>query len=369
MLFPYTYVPHPMDKMQTFIDFIFYEVWCNAPGNGDFRLELFDTAAELKEVMEAFYYGDTKGGDFFFGHVERIYGLFAGLTPPQISQFQQWYVGNNDLERVCANDPTANLARYAEIAVDYPALSTQLASFFKGLYSQSLLGLSVLKAKIGEIDDHYQAFVKVNKAGKCPFCGMVDLQSEYHSTREAYDHYLPKAFYPFNSINFRNLVPACHHCNSSYKTSKDPAYTPKDPTRAANHRRKIFYPYSDIRQAIELKVSLRHADIEHLNPEDITLQFGPADISDEIDTWKDVYGIEERYRAKFFAENDGKYWLTQVLDEWQEDGRSPAAFLATLTRQAKNRPYAECNFLKEPFLAACQQMGLFGALADTGATA
>lgn len=97
------------------------------------------------------------------------------------------------------------------------------------MYSQSLLDLAALRAKIGDIDDHYQTFVQTNKAGKCPFCGINDLLGEYHSKREAYDHYLPKALYPFNSINFRNLVPACHHCNSSYKTSKDPAYTQKTP--------------------------------------------------------------------------------------------------------------------------------------------
>lgn len=28
MLFQYTYVPHQMEKMQAFIDFIFFEVWC-----------------------------------------------------------------------------------------------------------------------------------------------------------------------------------------------------------------------------------------------------------------------------------------------------------------------------------------------------
>lgn len=28
MLFPYIYVPHQMEKMQEFIDFIFYAVWC-----------------------------------------------------------------------------------------------------------------------------------------------------------------------------------------------------------------------------------------------------------------------------------------------------------------------------------------------------
>jgi hypothetical protein len=72
-----------------------------------------------------------------------------------------------------------------------------------------------------------------------------------------------------------------------------------------------------------------------------------------------VYGIEERYKAKLCGENDGKYWLTQMLDEWKEDGRNPVDFLTTLRRQAQTRPYAECNFLKKPFLDACQQIGVF----------
>ena len=42
MLFPYTYVPHQIEKMQAFIDFIFHEVWCKAPIGLDFHADLFD---------------------------------------------------------------------------------------------------------------------------------------------------------------------------------------------------------------------------------------------------------------------------------------------------------------------------------------
>jgi hypothetical protein len=225
----------------------------------------------------------------------------------------------------------------------------------------SHLDIAALKAKIGDIDDHYRKFVQKNKAGKCPFCGINDLLGEYHSKREAYDHYLPKSIYPFNSINFKNLVPACHHCNSSYKTSKDPAYTPKDPTRLVQ-RRAVFYPYSTAGHAIDITVELTNTDIAKLTQADINLQFGPAAVNEQIETWKDVYGIDERYKAKLCGENDGKYWLTQVLDEWKEDGREPAQFIGTLARQAKKNPFAECNFLKKPFLDACEKIGLFDVL-------
>lgn len=352
MLFSYTYVPHQMEKMQEFIDFIFHEVWCKAPASGPFGLQLFDANAELREVMEAFYYSDAQGADFFYGHVERIYGLFSTLTAVQINQFQQWYQGNNDLEKVCANDPATHLARYADIAVNHKNLAAQLGIFFKGLYSPSLLGLAALRTKIGDIDDHYQAFVAVNTVGKCPFCGIGDIKGEHHSKREAYDHYLPKALYPFNSINFHNLAPACHECNSTYKLSKDPAHN-------AAGRRKAFYPYAVVSHIVELQVALLHADFDKLGPDDITIQLGPAALAEELDTWKDTYGIEERYKAKFCAGNYGKYWLTQVLDEWKEDGRDPADFMTTLARQVQKNPYAECNFLKKSFLDACQQVVFF----------
>lgn len=360
MLFPYTYVPHQMEKMQAFIDFIFYEVWCKAPIGLVFHPGLFDGNPELKEVMVEFGFSARAAdrGKAFYNDVKAIYELFSALSPQEIDQFGQWYQGNNDLEKVCANDPATQIARYAEIAVNHKDLAAQLGSFFKDLYSQSLLNVAALRAKIGDIDDHYKSFVKTNRAGRCPFCGIGDLLGEYHSKRDAYDHYLPKALYPFNSINFRNLVPACHHCNSSYKTSKDPAYTPKDPARAA-HRRAVFYPYKTTPHSIQLQIDLQHSDIAKLTTADITLQFGPAAIAQEIDTWKDVYGIDERYKSKLCTESDGKAWLTQVLDEWKELGKDPQDYLKTLAFNTGKRPFTDCNFLKQPFLDACRRKGIF----------
>lgn len=357
MLFSYTYVPHQMEKMQRFVNFIFYQVWCRAPKVRSFDLSLFDANPSLKEVMTSFAYDHTQAGDRFSSQVQAIYQSFSQLSRSEIAQFKRWYGGNNDLENVCVNDPATRLARYADIAAYHEDLAAQLGIFFKGLYSQSLLDLAALRTKIGDIDDHYQRFMQTNKIGKCPFCGINDLLGEYHNKREAYDHYLPKALYPFNSINFRNLVPACHHCNSSYKTSKDPAYTPKDPARAVQ-RRAVFYPYKPVAQSIELQITLQNSDIAKLIPADISLHFGPAAVAEEIETWKDVYGIEERYKAKLCTESDGKAWLTQVLDEWKELGRDPQDFLQTLTVNTRKRPFTDCNFLKKPFLDACHQIGV-----------
>ncbi|MEA9829783.1 hypothetical protein VDG09_19365 [Xanthomonas campestris pv. raphani] len=353
MLFPYIYVHHKMEKMQAFIDFIFYEVWCKAPIGLAFHPDLFGGNPELKEVMVEFGFSAKAPtrGKAFYKDTEAIYELFASLTAQQVDQFKRWYQSNNDLEKVCANDASTCLARYTDIAVNHQDLAAQLGTFFKGLYSQSLLDLTALRAKIGEIDDHYLKFVQTNTSGICPFCGISNIKGEHHSKREAYDHYLPKSLYPFNSINFRNLAPVCHECNSAYKGIKDPAYN-------SAGRRKAFYSFVAEASAIEIKVTLQHSDIENLKPADVQMQFGPSAINEELETWKDVYGIEERYKAKICGENEGKYWLTQVLDECRAYGKQSSDILAMRAEQAQSRPYADCNFLRKPFLDACQLIGI-----------
>lgn len=359
MLFPYAYVPHQMEKMQTFIDFIFYAVWCQAPAKGEYRLDLFAANFELQEVMTAFHYDDSKGADFFSGHVERIYGLFATLSPCQIEQLRLWYRANNDIENICGNDPTTPLKRYSDFPANLNDLRDQLAPFFKGIYSH--LDIAALKAKIGDIDDHYETFVKTNKAGKCPFCGLNDLLSEYHSKREAYDHYLPKALYPFNSINFKNLAPACHHCNSSYKTSKDPAYTPKDPV-GSTQRRSLFNPFAKARNNIELSVSLRHTNIDNLTMADVKLQFGPAILTEKIGTWRDVYGIDERYKAKFCSP-DAKDWIEQFRIVNRRHKTTADEHLHDI---GDADPFANLNFLKKAFMEACESNGLLATIEKYG---
>jgi hypothetical protein len=374
MLFPYTYVPHQMDRVQEFIDYIFFEIWCKAPVGLVFHPDLFDGNLDLKEVMSEFGFSAKApaSGKAFYKEVKEIYELFAKLPAQEIEQFKCWYQGNNDLEKVCANDPTAQVVRYADIEANYPKLTEQLASFFKELYSR--LSLADLHAKIGDIDDHYKAFSKINRIGKCPFCGIDDLLGANHTPRDAYDHYLPKALYPFNSANFKNLVPACHHCNSSYKTSKDPIYTPKD-AAGATLRRKAFFPFSTTHPVIDIKVTLPHLDLQKMTPAEVAISFGPSEVADQIETWKNVYGIVERYRAKLLG-GDAMAWLVEVLDEWRwneesagVDGKPPEKYLREVSRHAVNSPYANGNFLKHSFLQSCKAVGLFDAGKQVGAAA
>lgn len=362
MLFQYKFVPHAMDKMQDFIQFIVLDVWCLADPAVSFNLSLFDGCPDLKEVMTSFFYDDTKAGDAFYKAVESIYEKFRRLSPQDRTQFRQWYHANNDIENSCGNPTGHEVIRYEDLEAGFPDLQKPLYAFFKSLYSKDLLELAALKKHIGDLKDHYDQFVTVNSVGKCPFCGMTDLKSVYHSKREAYDHYLPKSIYPFNSINFRNLAPACHECNSTYKSTKDPAFAPKDKL-IAGQRRKAFYPYTAKAHSIEFSITLRHCDLKTLKPDDVTLNFGPAGAIEELQTWEDVYGIEERYRAKF-CDGDAIAWLeTYRISNRSSEKKSPQAFIDDVHEECEKSPFANLNFLRKAFLDELFRHGALDAIA------
>ena len=156
--------------------------------------------------------------------------------------------------------------------------------------------------------------------------------------------------------------------DSSYKITQDPSYSPKDPAGEIT-RRKSFYPYSTNTHRIDITIDLGTPDIDRLTPADIQLAFGPAAVHEEIETWKEVYGICERYRGKLLN-SDGKAWLVEVFDEWRwkdesagEEGRNPEEYLRALNRHTARSPYASNNFLKKAFLEGCQRAGIFNVIA------
>lgn len=353
MLFSYTYVPHEMERMQEFIDFIFSEIWCKATNQVEFHFDLFEANTDYEDIMKQFFYADTEAADFFYGCVEGIYKVFSSLSRQKIELLKQWYQTNNAIEDICSNNNSIQFTRYSDVQREFPDLYSELSRFFKGLYSKKILTSAVLRKKMGSIDEHYKAFVAVNNLGKCPFCGISDLFGINHSKREAYDHYLPKSIYPFNTLNFYNLVPACHDCNSSYKTTKDPVLKAK-----GAHRRKAFYPYCSAGHKIDIQIDLANTNIDQLTPSEIMITFGPEKVREQIDTWRDVYSIDERFKAKCLGKTDGKYWLQQALDESNNDGGSTINFLKKVKRQKERFPMGECNFLKLPFLEACERNGL-----------
>ncbi|ADB19084.1 conserved hypothetical protein [Pirellula staleyi DSM 6068] len=355
MLFNYRYVNHDIEKFQVWLDHLVKKVWCR--NGGEYSLSLLHP--DLKAVVEEIANDDSLTKDHLDGPIKIIDAIFQDqLDSDQRDQVSQWYDHNNDIEALCGNEPQKMPGTYAEIKSLNNNLESELKKFCKSLF-QDIIHLKAVTSRTAEIDAHYKAFVTANDEGKCPYCGYNDIKGQHHNKREAYDHFLPKGTYPFNSVNFKNLAPMCHECNSSFKLQKNPLRH-IDPIHKATggRRRKAFFSFANVAPSITINMTIASAEVDKLIPSDITLTVSSPGRDEELESWMDVFGIEERYKAKICAKNDGKYWLVQAVDECANGRMTPQEIIDKIEQNANSNPWAEVNFLKRPFLKACKEAGV-----------
>lgn len=357
MLFGYKYISHDIEKMQTYIDFLFLQVWCKA--EGEFSIEKLNSCPNLKQIVSDVHNNPRIKKDHLYGPIKKVYNCFRNFTEEEIKNLENWYIKSNSIEELCNNSNDYTPLTYSGLQKFNEKIAVELKEFFINLF-ESVIDLTDVKNKIGDIDHHYKEFTKENDEELCPFCGLEDLIGPYSSTREAYDHYLPKAIYPFSAINFKNLAPMCHRCNSSYKLKKDPLYEQKilkrDPLHSVEKkRRKAFYPYNTDSGNIVIGVQLLNNDIPSITPQEIELEITSVDHQEEVETWKEIFGIEERYKDILRKKNKGKAWLQQIIEESENCGMSPIEYFNAKKRYAETNWWSETNFLRIPFLEACER--------------
>lgn len=364
MLFTYRYLKnHRIEQLQNWLDYLFIEVWCKAEEG--FDISKLDGCPMLKAVVEEFYNSRSIGGKLFNQMLEDVYKTLIDWTEAEKTALAESYCSNNDIEALCEGKAGVHPLTYKEMAQKDEALAQKLKQFYKALYTD-IIYLTPITSRIGKIDEHYRDFVKENDEDRCPYCGIHSIKGQYVSKREAYDHFLPKDIYPFNSVNFKNLSPMCHECNSTYKLAKDPLYLGhRDPLfDQEDRRRKAIFPFCNSAPVIEIKIEINSHDIQQLNPEEMDLTFESVGYEEQLNVWKDIFGVEERYKATCCGKNDGEYWYFQILEEL--DGFDNAIDrhsklqerMNNLRRRAAKYPWADLNFIKLPFLEGCERAGL-----------
>lgn len=357
MLFTYKHIEnHAIYALQEWINDLFLNVWCQADPKVEYDIELLPD--EIREVTEEIYHDSKITTDYLYGPIENVYKLFQGFDQGVKETLAKAYRDNNCIADLCQNKNGCDPFRYRELKEINEELNNTLETFFKHLFT-NVMKLKAVTSRIGEIEIHYKDFVTLNDEDKCPFCGTNDLKGKYVERREAYDHYLPKDVYPFNSINFLNLAPMCYECNSSYKGTKDPLLKQDKTTR-----RKAFYPYDTEEPNIDLGIKINSKNIESLTPEDIHLTISAKGKEEEVATWMEVFGIEERYKARCLAKNDGKFWYQEATDEYDNLPDHVKAiypkeqWVDKLIKSAKTNKYAQANFIKSAFLEACKESSI-----------
>jgi hypothetical protein len=366
MLFPYQYINHEIEKFQKISDYLFLEVWLKA--KKPFNYNVFRGMPELKAIFESLHNEDSKGAEFFNSHLVGIYEDCRPLKKPDRIKLKKWYKVNNQINRLC-QDKSMQPVSYDRLFRSYPKLGKKIESFYKNLYSSaSPFELAAFGVLSDIIKKHYYEFMQTNKEELCPFCGLSDMKGIHHSKREAYDHFIPKGVYPFNSVNFRNLAPMCNNCNSSYKLAKDPLMH-LDPIKkkSTKNRRRAFYPYSIKKWNLYTEIKLSKSDFENLTEADIEIDFKSINHfshRDQIESWRDIYGIDERYKAKLLGKRGAKKWFSEFselenLKKLEPEKKATIDLLYSMKiREIDADPFDNANFIKKAFLIECKRQGL-----------
>lgn len=352
MLFPYKYINHDITRLQDWIDFLFLKVWCNA--KEEYSLELLNGCRELKQVAEEEAWKEDptkKAKDYITGPISVIYDLFKDeLNDTQRKQIKKWYKRSRKLEHVCDNKKLFNPIRRKDFEKYSKKLADALYSFYVDLYEHALK-LATIRDKNGTLENHYKAFVKINRNGICPFCGLSTLRGYEMNGHEAYDHYLPKETYPTYSINFKNLVPTCHDCNSIHKFRNSPLVS-----NCNNSKQKAIYPYSENTPEINLEIKVSIEDYKEYEHKHINISVSSTTDIQKVRTWYNLYNIEKRYKDELTNNGSGKYWLVEFLEELPVESRETE--FQRLSGKLINSKHKNKNFLKVPFLQACKVEGI-----------
>lgn len=336
MLFNYICINHDFKKLHEFFEHTVLEVWCKPDGNFNLDLLHQDFQAIVKRMRKRLW-----------EPIEDIYGICLFLGEDKLQQLSDAFRVNNNIQDLC--EGTIEPILYDDIERINTDLSNKLKEFCESLYNYVAREATFCR-HYKSINDYYKVFINQNNQskGKCPFCGLNPIKSELLPYRDAYDHYMPKGHFPFNTVNLQNLAPACQECNSYCKKDRIPI---EDKTGNA---RKAFFPYSESAPEFEINVDIQSLDPFDPKKNQVTVSFNSDSCQDEVDRWRELYMIDVRYNDKCCSE-DSKYWVEKISDEAQNYGKEIGEALAIEIKIGKKFPLHEYNFLKVPFLEAYER--------------
>jgi len=305
MLYTYVDIDHPIKQLQDNICYYFERLFDVEPVPYDIKL-----------VLKPDFILLIGSSNKFKNYLKDIAEKYITLSSGEKDIIKKAYTNHLSIENLC-NDTTIEVIKYTEIVnEDFRKL---LEDFLTWLWDKYESLPKALRDEYKDVQDHFNEFKKVQKGKVCPFCGISSLKPKStRKRRNAYDHYIPKAKYPFVSINFNNLFPACHECNSDEKKEYD--------TPLKNGiRQKVLFPFdatysvNDITIHINPKEKFDKTTLSTLLNDvdweiDFTLNKGTIDI---YDAWDDIFRIKTRYK-EYILDFEDTWFSDFVLKKYNE---------------------------------------------------
>lgn len=313
MIYAYRHLPHKIEGLNTEIEYFFNKLFEN-------NLETYDDKILLTEEFIITITTSQK----FKTYLKEITETYFKLDDTDKQTLKDAFKNNLPIEMLCSDPACASPIKFA--AIKNEAFRKLLKDFLTGLWEDYPI-IDAIENKYGLVQDHFSDFIDSThqKAYVCPFCGLHKLKPSGGIKRDAYDHYIPKAFYPFVSINYLNLFPICHECNSDEKKATDTLFD-------GNNRRRVFYPFDTTYQPNQLSIVVEPEEkYSSLNfktlLQDIKwkYKFTYAGNDDpRLESWDKIFRVKGRYR-----ENILHYqieWFGQLCTKYKRELRKGTNF-------------------------------------------
>lgn len=315
MIYTYKYLPHKVENFHKRISYFFEQLFICAPACYDEHLLLED---DFREIVKA----SAK----IIRFLNEITSQYYHLNELDKKTVQDAFKRNNQIEVLCNDVYCDHPVKYKQIPNE--GFRQVLKDFFDSLWDDYPF-INAIKNNYGEVQDHFDAFVHPSHqiALVCPFCGLNKLKPSGGIYRDAYDHFIPKSVYPFVAINYGNLFPVCHDCNTDEKRATDILY--KD-----GIRREVLYPFNSNYIANDLAITIMPKSMYNsvnlktlLNDIEWEYAITLAGILDSrLEAWDEIYHIKRRYREHIVIYQTT--WFTKILlGRYKADLRDGITFM------------------------------------------
>lgn len=339
MLRPYTLIYSKIHKVQSFVNHVMLDVVLRAP---KLAAPAFSAALVMPKYRMLI---DDINADYVLIPLSDAYRICKRLTPQQLKILKKAVHNNNKIRALC--DGNLQPVTYEEIRSIDEDLQKAIKAFCDYLYDK-VLDLAPCYNQYEEVKGYYKKIIKRSSVCRC--CGINKVLTEFHTHRSALDHYLPRQHYPFNSINFKNLLPICDTCNSKYKLGEDPLMRIENKGKKTEKKikTKAFYPFRRTAPDIAINIALKNVkSLKSLEPANLDIDIKCHGVEEQVDTWDRLFGIKENYKAECCTDEMLAHFEEQYIADMNY-GKSHEQYIDLLS---KNK-YADGNFLKIPFLNA-----------------
>jgi len=339
MIRPYNLTNSKIHHLQSFVNHILLEIIFRAPSIASPNFTSILVLPKYRTLI------DDVNNDYVLDPLTSAYQICKTLERSELKILRRAVHNNNKIRELC--NGSIEPITYEAIEKIDPKLKKSLKKFCDSLYDH-VIGLAPCYHMYEDVNKCYKRVVKRSSVCRC--CGINKVLTEFHLHRSALDHYLPRKHYPFNSVNFKNLMPICDICNSKYKLGENPLLLTenKGQKNEKRSRQKAFYPFRRITPDIKIRIDFRNlTSIKSLEPDNIDIKLTCTGFEEEVRTWDRIFGIEENYKAECCTDEMLGYYEEQYIADILF-GKTHKQYIEILD---KNK-YADANFLKIPFLDA-----------------